>query len=350
LADSEDKEKEQPATQRQRDKFAERGDTPRSRELISAMTLTATSLVLLAQGPTTGRNLTQFMRGAFAQLGRPPDGTLVHMLLAHYAQMALPMGGAAIGVALMGSVLQRQGRLTWKTPSLDFGRLDPIAGLMKLFDLKTAATNMAATVGKVAVLAGVLLYTWYTRVPQVVQHTPASLGTGLRDSGDVLYQILQRGLWTLLVLGALDYILAWWRIERQMRMSIQDIRDEGKEANGNPAVRSKRRKAHQELVRSRSLKDVPRADVVLVNPTHVAVAVRYAAGEMAAPRVVAKGADHMAERIRQIARKNGVPVVSQPPLARLLYAQVKVGRSIPADMYKAVAVVLAHVYRLKKRA
>lgn len=344
-----DNERELPATTRQRERFAEKGDTPRSRELISAMTLAATSLLAIRQGPSTARSLTQLLSGSLRHVGQPPDGALLRSMGAAYVQIVLPLGGAAILAALVGSALQRQGRLQWQIPAIDLTRLNPISGLGRLLSVKTILTNMLTTVSKVSVLGFSMYLTWRAQMPKLVQQTPASLGRGFAESGYMLFVVLERGLWTLLILGTLDYGIAWWRLERKMRMSTQEIRDESKESSGDPSVRSRRRKRHRELVRARSLKEVPKADVILVNPTHVAVAVKYAAGEMPAPRVVAKGEEAQAERIRQIGRKHNVPVVRQPPLARLLYAQVKVGAFVPAEMYKAVAVVLAHVYRLRKR-
>lgn len=350
MADSgSDNERELPATERQRQRFAEKGDTPRSRELISAMTLAATSLLAISQGPITARSLTNAVAGSLRHVGRPPDGALLRTCAIAYLQVVLPLGGAAILAALVGSALQRQGKLQWQMPAIDLSRLNPISGLARLMSVKTVLTNMVTTVTKVSILGFAMYLTWRVQMPKLVQQTPASLGRGFSDSGHMLFMVLERGLWTLLILGALDYGIAWWRLERKMRMSQQEIRDESKESSGDPSMRGRRRKKHRELVRARSLKDVPKADVILVNPTHVAVAVKYAAGEMPAPRVVAKGEEGQAERIRQIARKHGVPIVSQPPLARLLYAQVKVGAFVPAEMYKAVAVVLAHVYRLRKR-
>lgn len=350
MADSgSDNERELPATTRQRERFAEKGDTPRSRELISAMTLGATSLLAISQAPDTARSLTHVLAGSLRHVGQPPDGALLRTCAAAYLQVVLPLGGAAILAALVGSALQRQGKLQWQMPQLDLTRLNPIAGLGRLLSIKTVLTNMLSTIVKVSTLGFAMYLTWRAQVPKLVQQTPASLGRGFADSGHMLFVIFERGLWTLFILGLLDYGIAWWRLERKMRMSMQDVRDEAKESSGDPSVRSRRRKKHRELVRARSLKDVPKADVILVNPTHVAVAVQYAAGLMPAPRVVAKGEEAQAERIRQIARKHQVPIVSQPPLARLLYAQVKVGAFVPAEMYKAVAVVLAHVYRLRKR-
>ena len=135
-----------------------------------------------------------------------------------------------------------------------------------------------------------------------------------------------------------------------MRMTKEEAKREYKEDEGDPMLKGRRRKRHRELSKGRASKEVPLADALLVNPTHIAIAVRYRAGEGAAPRVTAKGKGQLAEYMRELARENGIPIVENIPLARLLYRRVKVGRAVPADTYKAIAAILAYVYRLTGRA
>jgi flagellar biosynthetic protein FlhB len=153
----------------------------------------------------------------------------------------------------------------------------------------------------------------------------------------------------LLLIGFADYAYQKWSFEKSIRMSKQDIKDEHKQSEGDPQIKSKIRQKQRELARSRMMSDVPKADVVVTNPTHIAVAIQYDQQTMQAPVVLAKGEGHIAMKIREIAEEHKIPIIENKPLARLLLAQVEVGESIPHDMYRAVAEVLAFVYRLKEK-
>jgi flagellar biosynthetic protein FlhB len=153
----------------------------------------------------------------------------------------------------------------------------------------------------------------------------------------------------LLLIGFIDYAYQKWTFEKSIRMSKQDIKDENKQSEGDPLIKSKIRQKQRELARARMMSDVPKADVVVTNPTHVAVAIQYDQQTMQAPVVLAKGEGHIAMKIREIAEEHKIPIIENKPLARLLLAQVEVGESIPQDMYRSVAEVLAFVYRLKEK-
>lgn len=350
MADSnQEHDRELPATPKQRQKFAEQGDFARSRELMMACVLLASFTVLLTRGAGNVTALTQLLDAALRGIDQPLDFTLFVSARRTYLSVVLPLLLCILVVAVAGQFLQQLGKLTFVAPKLRLERLDPFSGLQRIFGPKNIALSVLLNLIKITLLGSVFYWTLKGAVLRLVAQTPASIGSGLADGGTVLWRIGVCGLLAFFMIGLLDYARAWFQMERRMRMSSQQIRDEHKESSGDPAVRARRRKKHQELARARSLKDVHRADVILVNPTHVAVAILYQSKKMPAPRVVAKGADAMAEQIRRLGRTHGVPIVSQPPLARLLYAKVKVGACIPEDMYKAVAVVLAHVYRLKKR-
>jgi flagellar biosynthetic protein FlhB len=154
----------------------------------------------------------------------------------------------------------------------------------------------------------------------------------------------------LLVLGIADYLWQRCKLERQLRMTKQEVREELKRMEGDPLLKQRRRQIQTRLAMQRVQREVPRADVVVTNPTEYAIALRYDEATMGAPRVTAKGRDLLAERIRQLARQHGVPVVERPPLARALYAAVEVGHEVPPAFYRAVAEVLAFVYQLSRRA
>ncbi|HPM25323.1 MAG TPA: EscU/YscU/HrcU family type III secretion system export apparatus switch protein, partial [Phycisphaerae bacterium] len=166
---------------------------------------------------------------------------------------------------------------------------------------------------------------------------------------EVLFDLAVRLAIALLVLGILDYLIQRWKLERRLRMTKQEVRDELKKMEGDPLVKQRRRQIQARLALQRIRAEVPRADVVVTNPTHFAVALRYDEATMSAPRVTAKGRDLLAERIRQLAQQHGVPIVQRPPLARALYTGVEVGQEVPPAFYRAVAEVLAYVYQLSGR-
>jgi flagellar biosynthetic protein FlhB len=158
--------------------------------------------------------------------------------------------------------------------------------------------------------------------------------------------VLYVGL-VLAALAALDYLYQRWQYERSLKMTKQEVKDECKQAEGDPQIKARIRSLQRQTAYQRMMAEVPKADVVITNPSHLAVALRFNAEEMAAPRVVAKGADHMAARIREVAREHGVPLVENKSLAQALYKMADVGDYVPVDLYRAVAEVLAYVYRLK---
>lgn len=165
----------------------------------------------------------------------------------------------------------------------------------------------------------------------------------------ILYNVALRIILALLVLGVLDYLYQRWEYAKSLRMTKKELKDEYKQLEGDPQIKSRIKQRQRQLAMRRMMQDVPKADVVITNPTHYAVALRYDAATMAAPQVVAKGEGYLAARIREIAEENKVPLVENPPLARAIYKAVDVGGFIPAELYQAVAEVLAFVYRLQRR-
>jgi flagellar biosynthetic protein FlhB len=177
-----------------------------------------------------------------------------------------------------------------------------------------------------------------------------SLGGILLYTGRISFKILITTCWILIVLAILDYLYQRWEFEKGLRMSHQEVKDEYKQTEGNPVIKSRIRRIQREAARKRMMANVPKADVVITNPTHLAVAIRYDPEKMYAPTVVAKGAGFVAESIREIAAAHGVPVIENKPVAQLLYKTIDVDQAIPEDLYRAVAEILAYVYGLKERA
>jgi flagellar biosynthetic protein FlhB len=276
---------------------------------------------------------------AFALLG----GSLLDAARVTWPFLAVP---AVVGIA--AQLLQT--RFVFSTEALkpDFGRLSPAKGLGRLFALRSAAELVKAIL-KLVVIGGVAYLTlradWPLLLPLGQGGPEAALGT----VGHVVWRLWLGVGMAYLVVASLDYGYQWWEHERSLRMTREEVREESKQTDGNPQLRAKLRAVHKQMASRRLPIEVKKAHVVVRNPTHFAVALRYEGGTMRAPRVVAKGADFVAQRIIDIARRERVPVVENRPLARALYTLVKVGAEVPPSLYRAVAEVLAYVYSLRGR-
>jgi flagellar biosynthetic protein FlhB len=228
----------------------------------------------------------------------------------------------------------------------DLSRLDPLAGMRRLFSLSNVV-RLGFGIFKVVLIAGVAGACLY-------QELPAVLGLTGRSAAEIAVYLGQAVLWTamkigiaLLILAILDYGYQWWRHERDLKMTPQEVREEMRNLEGDPQIIARRRAAQRQIAMHRLSEAVPRADAVVTNPTELAVAIQYDPKTMAAPVVVAKGAGVLAQRIRQLALQHGIPILERKPLAQALYREVEVNRPIPPDRYAAVAEILAYVYKLK---
>lgn len=246
------------------------------------------------------------------------------------------LGGAQTGFLFTPSLLK---------PKLS--RINPVAGVKRLFAARSLVELFKAFL-KVALIGAALYTELKTRIPGAAGLANMDTLGALIWLADALYSILLKVCVILLALGAFDLLYQWWDHGRQLRMTRQEIKDEFKNTEGDPAVRGRIRQLQNRMCAARMIKRVPEADAVVRNPTHYAVAIRYDQKKNKAPAVVAKGADFVALKIIEVAQKSGVPVLEDRPLARGLYESVDVDREIPEQFYKAVAEVLAFVYNLKK--
>lgn len=268
--------------------------------------------------------------------------------LSHAAKAFLPVIGVAMVVGVVVNLLQVGVMFTAEPLSPNWARLNPVAGFTRLFSRR-------AFVESVKTLLKVLLIGWLT-FSAVRADAAMLLRTSEIDPlmvlmlvGQLLYKMAWRVGLAMLVLALLDYGFQRWEYEKSLRMTKEEVKQELKQTEGDPQVRSRIRARQQAIARRRMMQAVPKADVVVTNPTHYAVALQYDAQKMAAPTVVAKGMNLIALRIREIAQQHGVPIVENPPLAQSLYRTVDIGEQIPPELYQAVAEVLAYVYRLRRR-
>jgi flagellar biosynthetic protein FlhB len=340
-----------PATQRKIDKARREGQVARSRDLGHLGAL-GTGVALLA---VFAPDVTVWLQGLLADALRfdalqatHTEAMVERLAAASQRTLAvlLPLFAAVVAVACAGSVLAGGWNLTLEPLQPRFDKLNPLSGLKRIFAgpqlVDTLKACLLATIlGSVAALY--LSRQWMHHAELLAMPLPAALAAG----GRLLLGGLLLLLGVLALFALVDVPLQRRLLQRRLRMSVEEMRKEMKEVEGNAEVKGKMKLRMREMVNRRMLAAVPRADLVVMNPTHYAVALKYDEAKMAAPRVVAKGADLLALRMRDLARESGVPVLQAPPLARALYAHTEVDREIPARLFGAVAQVLAWVYQVR---
>ncbi|HEX4384832.1 MAG TPA: EscU/YscU/HrcU family type III secretion system export apparatus switch protein [Myxococcales bacterium] len=346
MADENDNKTEQASEKRLRDAH-EKGEVPVGRDAVMAASLAATAYALQSAAPRIRDGFTLLFQHCFEHVHETP----FHDLLIYAVQpLGLGLTCCAAGplAAIALTFAQTSGGF-WLEKSLpDFERLFSVSRLTRLFSLEFLA-DLSLSLIKVAALGAVMfvsLRDGFLAFGGLFGKAPGDLLAGIFAP---LAQSCGRILLTVCVLAGMDLAMTRYRFSQRMRMSKDEQRREHKDDEGDPMIKGRRRRKHRELAKARARIEVPRADALLVNPTHVAIALRYRRSEDKAPRVTAKGKGQLAEIMRDLARSNGIPIVEDIPLARLLHRKVKTGGFVPADTYKAVAAILAFVYRVTKR-
>jgi len=343
-------ERTEEPTPRRREEARKRGQVARSREVASVAVLGSGLLAFVLTG---GFMLTQvfaayryFLRLPLRTLSLPESVLVLKQSLRFGGLMLLPVLILLSLAAFLAHFLQTGGVVAWEALSPKLERIHPVEGFKRLFSLP-ALVELAKSLGKIVIISTVA---WVV-IRKHEQEMLALLGEDLVTVAQGLYHLSQdlvlKLLMALAALAVLDFFFQRWDLERKLRMTREELKEELKQTEGDPLVRARIRQLQREMARRRMMAEVPKADVVITNPQEIAVALRYEIQEMPAPQVVAKGRGLLAQKIKEMAREHGVPVVEDPPLARLLYAQVEVGDFIPEDLYRAVAEILAYVYRLK---
>ena len=350
MADPAQERTEQPTAKRL-EEARRKGQVPRSPELTTAAVVLIAGAALELQGGRLGGSLYDLMRSSLS-ISRAQafdDSWLLRSLEASAAEAlraCAPVLALTLVAALLAPLAIGGWNLSFEALVPDLTRLSPLAGVQRVFSVR-ALVELAKTFGKFLFVAG-------TAIAFLWQHSPELLALGTepvrpaiahaaRLSGSAL--LLLAG--SLAVIAAIDVPWQLWSHTRRLRMSRQEIREELKDSEGSPEVRGKVRKLQQEVAKRRMMQKVPKADVVVVNPTHYAVALSYDERRMRAPVVVAKGAGEVAARIREVAIEHKVPIVEAPPLARALHRAVPLDAEIPSALYVAVAQVLTYVYQLR---
>jgi flagellar biosynthesis protein FlhB len=351
MADADDRERTESPTQKRLDDARAKGQVPRSRDLSAAAIVLTGGLGLLSLGSLMGGQLLALMReGLSIRSGEALDSGWMLMRFGHEALQGGMLAAPLLGLLLAAAVLTPLaiGGWTFSSEALvpNFERLNPIAGFGRILSIR-GLIELCKALARVLLVATVAVLVLRKQLHQYsalsVEPPAVAIGHAMRLGGAAL--IALGG--ALAVIAIIDVPLALWQFHKSMRMTRQEIRDESKESDGNPEMKSRIKRMQQVLARKRMMQEVPKADVVITNPTHYAVALRYDDQRMRAPVVIAKGQDLIAARIREIALEHKVAIVEAPPLARALHALCDLGDPIPTRLYAAVAKVLTYVYQLR---
>ena len=352
MSDDSDQEKTEQPTEKKQRESREKGEVPRSRDLSGAMVVLAGVAALMNSGESAFLHARQifslglgYSREALFTDALP--GRALHAAMHEALMLFAPVAVATMLATLAAPLLL--GGLNFSAQALQpkFERLDPIKGLGKIFAMRGLVELGKALLKLlfIGAVLGLLLRHWQGELQATGR---GSVMAGIAQSIGLLGRA---ALWfgsMLALIGGIDALYQKFDHAKNLRMTKQEIKDEMKESEGNPEMKGRIRQVQQAQARRRMMEELPQADVVVVNPTHFAVALRYDDGRMGAPRVIAKGVDVLAQQIRLVAGSHRIPLVEAPPLARALYATTELGREIPAALYVAVAQVLAYVYQLKQ--
>jgi flagellar biosynthetic protein FlhB len=350
MAETDNDQKTEQPSQRKLTSARQRGQVIQSREVNNLFMLGAGAAIVLLLSPSLARNLTMTLARFLDPASLMSEGGVrweaVRLLFGEIAgAFVLPLVLIVVAAAA-GSLVQTGLVLATEKIGFDMERLSPIAGFKRLFSLR-ATLEFLKGVAKFAVvmaIVGGLLLPEMGRLEVLVSASMAALAA---DIYRLLIKIALGALVMVALLALADYGYQRVSFLRSMRMSKQEVKEEQKQSEGDPMVKARLRQIRMERARKRMMAAVPGASVVVTNPTHFAVALKYEMGDKGAPKVVAKGADLIAQKIREIAEENEVPLVENPPLARALYASVEIDHEIPAEHYRAVAEIINYVFRLK---
>jgi flagellar biosynthetic protein FlhB len=351
VAETPGQERTERGTGKRRREARKRGQVANSREVPATLILLAALGVFHFAGPHVFEQCAVLVSGTFRNLHTMRLSTIAaaSALAAHLFQtvivMLLPFFVTFLVAGILGNVAQVGFEIHGEALSPKFSKMNPITGIKRLFSLRGLVEVVKSSL-KILFVGGIA----YSVVSGFLKDFPAlvrwDLGAVWNFTAGAAFKIIFYVFLAMMVLSALDYVYQRWQYEKSIKMTKQEVKDERKQSEGDPKIKSRIRSL-QRAAYYRMMAEVPKADVVITNPTHLAIALRFTSDEMPAPRVVAKGADYIAERIRETAREHNVPIVENKPLAQTLFKMTELGDYIPVELYRAVAEVLAYVYRLK---
>ncbi len=350
MAEDDAQERSHEPTERRRQKFREKGEVPRSKEVTAAIGLVISALALSSMLHRMGVGIQEAFNICYNSMSNP---TMNKSAAAQLAQelsvtvvglLAGPLSMMLIGGLLVG-LIQGRGAMPKEPFKFDITKLNPGPGFKRLFMSSTPLIELVKSLFKLFLIGWLVWGAVEEEMGLLPELTHISVWDLLYVHGELVLLVLGRALPVAILIAILDYAHQWWMLHEKMMMTREEIKEEHRDVEGDPHLRAARKARQREIAAVKSISDTKRADVVVTNPTHYAVALRYRGEEAPAPVVISKGVDHLALKIKQEARRNDIPIIENRSLARALYAQAVVGQMIPEELYGAVAHVLAVIMR-----
>ena len=351
MAEGNDQERTEAPSSQRLDKAREDGQVPQSRELATFVVLMTGGAALWWMAHDLGLTLSRIVRGSLQfDSGIARDSSHVMALLSsqfYTAALALTPFLALMVIATLASPLLLRGWLfSTKAFIPDFSRMNPLSGIKRMFSSQSLV-ELGKSLAKVGLLGVVAAWLIWSNLDAIFSLSLEAPTTAIQHMGNLIGKVFLLASGAMIFIVVLDLPYQLWSYTNKLKMTKEELRQEARESEGDPQVKARIRAQQREMARRRMMAEVPNADVVVTNPSHYAVALKYSEGKMGAPRVVAKGADAVAARIRELAAENKVPLLEAPPLARALFRHTELGDEIPAKLYAAVAEVLAYVFQLR---
>lgn len=352
MADEQDQEKSEEATQTRREDFRKRGQVAQTKELASSLFLVFAALGIFALSKFFFTQIYEMFQYSFGRdmVAAVRGGDILGSLKMAGVKMALltaPVLGFAFIIAIASTVLQVGFLQVEDALTPKFDKINPLEGFKRLFNLRAVMEAVKAIL-KFLFIGGIVYLVLSKEIgtmPYLIQFNPEML---FQYMGDVTFRLLIGIGLAMTVLACGDYFFQRWDLEKKMMMTKQEVKEEHKQREGDPMIKARIRKIQRDVANRRMMEKVPTADVIVTNPTHIAVALKYDAN-LPAPQLIAKGGDLVAEKIKALAREHNIPVVENKPLARTIFKTMKLGQVIPRELFVAVAEVLSYVYKLKKK-
>lgn len=352
-------EKTEPATAKRLEDARKDGNVAKSRDLVSAVALLTAFAILKVMIGSIGTGLMELYATAYngiALFANPGSDeinynsviTVLKDMTIDGLMLVLPIFAVMFVIDFVGDLVQVKWKITTKPLKPKGSKINPLKGFKRIFSLQ-ALVNFAKSLALVIIISFMVFQTIRTKRGVLFNLYEVSLIEALSVIGDLVFSLAIKICAIYLIVGILDFAYQKIKFKNDMMMTKQEIKDEFKDSEGDPKVKSQIRQKMRQASMRRMMQELPNADVVITNPTHFAVALKYEAGKNEAPIVIAKGEDYLAQKIKEKARENNIEIVENKPLARALYANVDVGQEIPEELYQAVAEVLAYVYGLKNK-
>jgi flagellar biosynthesis protein FlhB len=351
MAEESFEEKTEEPTPKKRRELKEKGEVAKSRELPSVAVLLSALMVLSFFGSYMYNHLQIIMKGAFSlptmhDLNVSEFMKYAQNIISRFIMLLLPLFGAIFITAIVSNIMQVGFIISGESLKPEFSKIDPIKGVGRMFS-KQALMEFLKSMLKLIIVGSIAFVTVKAEMKSFYLLGDMETNAIFIYILKIFFKIFIRCSMAMVVLVIIDYIFQKWEFENRIKMTKQEVKDEFKTSEGDPLIKSRIRSIQMEMARKRMMQAVPDADVVITNPTHLAVALKYDSLSMKAPKVLAKGPGKIAERIREMASEHGIPIMENKELARNLYDTVEVGHEIPAALYQAVAEILAYIYRLK---